>query len=286
MGYELDAILVRQSDLRRLKLKSAIIFPLTPELALIPMTEDLAEEIDPLEDWAEEASEGILLARLTADFWGGVGGHDCTIWDGGESETGLDINQVLPRFGVQPKSPDDAFDTVGLGRHRRNETWAAHAILDPIQDSVDALIEKLPFACKDAHVQEEVRSIAAARLGKLKAVRAVEALKRTLSDPEYGTRLSAASALAEIGAPGIPVLLEALQTKEPWGIVFALGKIGPAARGTAPALVPLLRHAEWQIRLEVIQTLAAIGADLSPVEPLLNDPVELVRNAARKALNG
>jgi hypothetical protein len=282
VGYELNALLGRRSDISKWRLKAALVFPLTPELGLIPMTEDLGREIHRVDEWAAKA--GTTVAHLTADFFGGVGGHDCTIWIDGKAESKLDINDVLKRFGVKPEGSNDRFDTVGLGRHRSNEAWAAHAVIDPLGDSIDELVGKLKFLCLDKQVQESVRSLAVARLGKLKA--ALSDVESMLQDPEYGTRLSAAMALADIGEPAVPVLIQALKNEDPWSIVFALGKVGPPARSAAPHLEPLLRHSDWKIRLEVIQTLQKIGAPLKPIEPLLKDPEELVRNAARKALSG
>ncbi|HEY9869926.1 MAG TPA: HEAT repeat domain-containing protein [Candidatus Obscuribacterales bacterium] len=289
MGYELDAILARQRDIAKWKLKTALVYPLTDELGLIPLTEDFYNEINPVDQWAVGASKRTKVARLTAEFFGGMGGHDCTLWVDGQSQSGLDINEVLAHFGVEPEGNNDAFDTVGLGRHRRNETWAAHALIDPIQDSVETLIGALQYNCGDKRVQEKVRSIAASRLGELKAVAAINALKQTLQDPEYGTRLSATCALGDIGKPALPILIDALNVEDPWGVVFTLGKMGPAAKPAVPHLVPLLHHKDWRIRIETIRTLSSIGSvglavGARLVVALLTDPEKLVRDAAREAL--
>jgi hypothetical protein len=289
VGYELDAILARRAAICQWNLKSVLVYPLTDDLGLIPVTSDFWSEIKPLEDWAKEASKGTKVAHLTAEFFGGAGSHDCTLWVDGESQSGLDINDVLSQFGVEAQSPDDAFDTVGLGRYRKTETWAAHAVIDPLQDSIETLIEALWYECGDERVQEKVRSIAAGRLGELKAVQALDALKQALEDPEYGTRLSASSALGAIGEPAVPILIDALKADDPWGVVFALGKMGPAATAAVPHLVPLLRHQDWRIRIETIRTLRAIGPVGLKIKALLvaalvADPDKLVRNAAREAL--
>src|SRR5262249_6728627 len=157
-------------------------------------------------------------------------------------------------------------------------------VVDPIQDSVEALIDALQYQCVDRAVQEKVRGVAAFRLGELKAVQALGALKQSLDDPDYGTRLSAAGALGNIGEPALPILIDALEADDPWAIISALGKIGPAAQSSVPSLLPLLRHADWRIRLEVIRTLEAIGSVGPEVKALLKDPEDLVRNAARNAL--
>lgn len=284
MGYDLDAMLARHADISAWKLTSALVFPLTADLGLIPNTGGFFKEINPLEDWAKEKSKGTQVAHLTAGYFGGVGDQDCTIWTDGESTSGLKINDVLERFGVIANDKMDAFDTVGLGRYRSNERWAAHAVVDAIQDSIEALIGALQYTYEDKNVQEKVRSIAAERLGDLKAIDALDPLKQALQDPEYGTRLSASSALGKIGEPALPILIEALTQDDPWGIVFALGKIGPGAKSAAPSLIKLIKHEDWRIRLEVIQTLEAIGAVSWEIKSLLTDRDKLVRDAALKAL--
>lgn len=286
MGYSLDAVLARRSDAASWKIPSTAAFPLTGELSLLPVTEDLDAVIGPIPRWAPGASRGTRVAHLTAEFFGGQGGHDCTLWiDGREAGTHLDINDVLARFGVKADGFHDAFDAVGLGRFRATESWAAQAVLHSLD--VDGLIEALRYACRDRYVQGETRSMAASALGKLQATQAIPALGKALREAsEYGVRLSAASALGMLGAPAVSVLIDALACEDPWGIVFAIGKIGPAARSAAPHLVPLLRHADWKIRLEAIQTLQAIEAPLKDLEPLIDDPEKLVRDAARKALSG
>lgn len=283
MGYELDAILAKRSDAACFKLKAALFFPLTDELTLIPNTDDLRQDIKSLQDWAREASKGTMIAHLAAEFFGGMGGHSCTLWTNGTSESELDINHVLDRFGVKCSEAHDQFDAVELGRCRKTEGWAALAVIEPICKSAEALVKALNYNCADKAVQERVHSSAAFYLGKLKAVNALGALKDALNDNEYGTRLSAACALADIGEPAVATLIEALNGRDTWNIVYALTKVGPVAPAV-PHINRLLRHEDWKIRLQAIEALVSIGSVGSNISALLNDPDKLVRNAARKAL--
>lgn len=295
MGYELDGVLARRVDISTWNLKSALVYPLTPELGLIPLTWDFATEVKPLEDWLKNVSRSTKVAHLSAEYFGGAGGQDCTLWVDGTSKAHLKINAVLAEFGVTAKDGADEFDTVGLGQFRKTHKWAAAAIVEPINESVDKLIDALSYKCDDRYVEETVRSIAAEQLGALKAVEAVEHIKRLLDDKEYGTRLSAAVGLGKLGAPAIATMIEALPEQEdPWGLIFSMGKMGTDAKPAAPHLVALLRHNDWKIRLECIKTLELIGClnnqtsdnkDFrKAVEKLLKDKERLVADAAKRAL--
>ena len=92
---------------------------------------------------------------------------------------------------------------------------------------------------------------------------AVKTYLAALTDAEPGVRLAAIKALSEVGAkaqPAIPVLVVELKSSDPalreWS-ARTLGRIGNAATDTAPSL-----------------------------RPLLQDPVDSVRIAAREALEG
>jgi hypothetical protein len=244
MAYSLDALLGRPQDLRRPP--HPTVFPLTPSLGLVPLTADVEGPLSPIEAWARDASRGTQIARLGAEFFGGQGGHDCTLWVDGSPETGLDINAVLARFGVAAAPPQDAFDTVGLGRFRTTEGWHAQAVVDQARD-VAALLRD---------PRSNVRKAAVERLGDLRVLPA-------LVDEDYGVRLAACSALERLGDPGRRALEQGLSTASPadlWGILFSLGRMGPGARLSAPAVAPLLQHPDEKVRAEARRALGLIGA--------------------------
>ena len=78
----------------------------------------------------EQLSIGGQLAYIETDYFGGVGGQGAVVFDNGRLVFGPDwsaigpINAALNFLGV-PESDHgyDAFDQLGLGRHRRTESW-------------------------------------------------------------------------------------------------------------------------------------------------------------------
>ncbi|WP_203617651.1 hypothetical protein [Streptomyces bauhiniae] len=77
------------------------------------------------------------MARVEAEFFGGVGEQWATVWEGGavvlgplhapEGEPlpaeGSPISRALRRLGVIAAAGEDEFATVGLGRCRDTEDW-------------------------------------------------------------------------------------------------------------------------------------------------------------------
>lgn len=133
--------------------------PLTEDLSLVPL---LAAGEDP---GRAESSDGDPIFRLTpaeehlaagvschgpvayveAETFAGVGVQAAAVWHDGSMTLGplvwdssapaadtrqpadLPINVVLAALGVVPIPPMDAFDTLGLGRHRFTEDWLTPA---------------------------------------------------------------------------------------------------------------------------------------------------------------
>lgn len=270
MGYELDALLGRLVDVVRPT--GPTVFPLTPALGLIPLTGDVVDRLNPVEAWAAQASRGTMIARIGADFFGGLGGHACTLWVDGRPEAISDINLVLARFGVAPAPGQDAFDAVGLGRYRSTEGWMAEAVVTQARDVAALLRDPRPF----------VRERAVSRLGD---VRVAAALK----DADYGVRLSACTALEKLGEAGRRALEDLPSGADPndlFGRLHSLGRMGRAAGAAAPRLVPLLEHPDWRVRLEAARTLGLIGAveAKAALQARLDDKEDLVRKAAQEAL--
>lgn len=149
----------------------------------------------------------------------------------------------------------------------------------------EAALEDLIAAIHNG--DERVRWGAAIALGKIGGDRAVEALIKTLPDPDDDVRLRAAAALADIGEPAVPRLMDALGTDDDRlreGATAALSQIG---RPAVPAVVRALREAgDWRIRAGAARVLGRID-DRQAVEALisgLDDAREEVHSAAREAL--
>jgi hypothetical protein len=147
MGYFLNAFLGQINNLKRIesKFKKAKVVPLTTEIALIPMTEDLFDEINNyrnenhIEKWellTTDVENEILklignekLSYLEVEYFGGEGGQSGIVWKDGKRVFEVSfqqevVNEILRQFGVvKDKKLRDEFDTVGLGRHRNTEDW-------------------------------------------------------------------------------------------------------------------------------------------------------------------
>ncbi len=84
----------------------------------IPEHENLSEEIAAAHA-AAAGPEGI--AFFETRYFGGAGGEVASVWMRGVLvvDRGT-VDQALAALGVVPVGGRDAFDTVGLGRHRSN----------------------------------------------------------------------------------------------------------------------------------------------------------------------
>lgn len=76
-----------------------------------------------------------LIARVFAEFFGGVGNQQAELYADGqllrEFPAGYSaINLALRELGIVAEPPHDEFDTLGLGRHRHTGQWLA-AIAPP-----------------------------------------------------------------------------------------------------------------------------------------------------------
>ncbi|TGN74781.1 hypothetical protein E5083_21640 [Streptomyces bauhiniae] len=77
------------------------------------------------------------VARVEAEYFGGLGEQWATVWEGGEvvlgplhlpegeelPAEGSPISRALRRLGVVAGAGEDEFSAVGLGRHRATEDW-------------------------------------------------------------------------------------------------------------------------------------------------------------------
>jgi hypothetical protein len=150
MGYELQAIIGREAAISRAAkaVSKAVVVPLEQELLMIPLGEDLHDELQTrfaggegdhsdhfiylsvaVAEWIAEASEKGPLAYVEADYFGGIGKQSSVVWKEGKvilepahGERGP-INRALRALGVRAQPNKDEFETVGLRRHRDMEDW-------------------------------------------------------------------------------------------------------------------------------------------------------------------
>jgi len=144
VSYDLQALLGKRDALQShaAAFSSARVVSLTNGIAMIPMTNELFEEIGgdgvvdkfykfstAVEDWARRISEDSPIAYVEAEYFGGVGGQNSVAWVRGlrvlEPVHAADaINQALKILGVSAAGfAGDEFDAVGLGKYRETESW-------------------------------------------------------------------------------------------------------------------------------------------------------------------
>ena len=146
MGYYLKAFIGRSDDLKMVKnkFKNARTVSLTDEIALIPFTAELFDEVNNYrsnngignyEFLTTDVEREILLVMgdrlfsyVEVEYFGGLGRQSGMIWQGGKRiwERELEqevVNEILRNFGIVRSKSNDEFDTVGLGRKRNTEDW-------------------------------------------------------------------------------------------------------------------------------------------------------------------
>ena len=159
MGYQLQAVLAAADLLtaRAADLPEAAVVPLDHGMALVPMTERLADALDSgapdpgteslrfvwlpngfdrvLADWSAAGP----VAYVEADYFGGVGSQRAVVWLRGEvvlgplgvapgqphGPPGSQISRSLARLGVACDGALDEFDTWACAATGRPETGPA-----------------------------------------------------------------------------------------------------------------------------------------------------------------
>lgn len=135
------------------------------------------------------------------------------------------------------------------------------------------------------------RSLAAERLGRLRAERGTEDIIKAIKDPHREVRIVAVRAIGEISSPeGLRPLIDTLISGigEPGSIPIRIVKtaIVKYKKGAIQYLLPLLHHTAWRVRAQASDIIGEIGV-MEPVEALiskLNDPEPDVRAKVARAL--
>lgn len=146
MGHYLKAFIGNKESLTPIleKYESSKLVGLSDEISMIPMTDELFDDMNNL-----ETSSGILsfeflteniekktleligrkkLAYVESEFFGGQGGHvglireNCERIFVGEFKRNT-MNEILKKLGVIRTEIKDEFETIGLDRHRQTEDW-------------------------------------------------------------------------------------------------------------------------------------------------------------------
>lgn len=151
MSYSLEAVIGTDAAVRAAARPwpLARVASLGSGLALLPLTEEFVAGLAPkygsaadepiasfpefrfaVPRWLRDASHGATLAFVGAEYFGGIGAQwSIAMKDGAVALGPLkgtdSINRALQLLGVKCDPGKDEFDTVGLGRHRSVEKWAA-----------------------------------------------------------------------------------------------------------------------------------------------------------------
>ena len=148
MGYDIQAIVSTQPVLEAhsADFSSAVVTPLAFGLALIPITDELLDEVGAsgasgrfekftpaIADWLRAISASAPAAYIEAEFFGGVGGQGSAVWARGEqllapTHDTEAINIALRLLGISRGASHDEFEAVGLPRHRHTSGWLDDAI--------------------------------------------------------------------------------------------------------------------------------------------------------------
>ncbi len=143
MGYFLYALIGKSETFKEevLPYKNARVVQLGQGIAIIPITDELYEEIDSsdeiekfeklsseIKEWAQRISSVAPVAYIEAEFFGGVGGQSAILWKTESCVLGPiheqhAINRVLKLLGVERGNAYDEFDAIGLGKHRDTDDW-------------------------------------------------------------------------------------------------------------------------------------------------------------------
>jgi hypothetical protein len=146
MRYILFALVGKEPELQKIasKFKKAEIRMLEQGIGIIPMTEDLYDEInnsetsDDVKPFAFLTSniQGKILELITtgmiayveAEYHDGKGSQSGILWNNGIriaffANINRAINAILKTFGVSAEYGMDEFDTLGFDRHRDTSDW-------------------------------------------------------------------------------------------------------------------------------------------------------------------
>jgi HEAT repeat protein len=116
-------------------------------------------------------------------------------------------------------------------------------------------------------------------------------IKKLLTDPRPIVREKAARVLgalhADVSAEDLKNISAMLDSSDPNEIMESLKALrGLKAESTVPKIVPLLKHANNNVKRDACRTLAVIGdkSNIKDIEPLLQDPDKTVQKDASDAI--
>lgn len=156
MGHHIHAVVGKADVLRSIAQELGLVgvVPLAQGFGLVPIREEDADRFhesaagtdQPDFEWLlpgfakrlRQASADTPLAYIETEYHGGTGTQRAIVWLNGAEAATLPatsdesadsrlwpINRALVMLGVQRTGDADEFETLGLGKHRREEDWVA-----------------------------------------------------------------------------------------------------------------------------------------------------------------
>ncbi len=203
--------------------------------------------------------------------WSPEGEHDAmwsSMWDWHTGGSGNGSGSAS-----NGKSVDDLLHTV-VNDEEKACLDAAYELAAVGETAVASLMDALQADYGDAAPTDEVS------YGKLAAADRPEQIRRNIS-----------YALASIGGPAVPALVEAAKHPDWWvrdAAVETLGDIGPDAAGSVPVLLKALEDESLQVRRHATEALGLAGQNGDEAVPglvgSLGDADEFTRRNAALAL--
>ena len=145
MGYYIRAFIGRTGILEPIAgaCRKARIVTLEQGLTIVPMIDELYDEINKTEPWPGiepftylttyteqrvlQWMPSGLFGYIEAEYHGGQGAQAAILWQDGKRLQVFNpkhaINTALQHAGFTADAGKDEFDAVGLGRHRYTEDW-------------------------------------------------------------------------------------------------------------------------------------------------------------------
>lgn len=188
--------------------------------------------------------------------------HTCTAATFALGRIGRIPTDCEPTVRANVKSDDKLLSTTSL--------WALARVHPEDKQIRREATQQLIARLKDA--DPFVRVAAARALAELPPAPEITApiWEKALQDADETTVHYALDALASLGGPGVPRLVDALRhEKLRIYIVPILGRIGPAAAPAAPALAELINDKDDRVSHEAVLALAGIGPGAKSAVPTL-----------------
>ena len=164
---------------------------------------------------------------------------------------------------------------------------AAGDLLSAIENMGGAAVDPLIESLQDK--EGAVRKFAVTLLGRVKDPRALEPLSTAQYDLHHEVGKTAAEALAQFGAPAIPLLTEALRHPEMWIRIHAVRALGMMNDSQIiPILLEMLNDPEREVKKHTIKSLSGRkdAAVMSALEIIANNRADReLATLARQSIN-